>query len=203
VLDVGCGAGRFVHALAGRGACAVGVDLSAPLLHVARDGGATAVGFVRADMRALPFAAASFEVVLSMFTSFGYFATVAEDRLALGEMMRVLRPGGDFVLDFLNAERVRAEASGTTVRRVGDYEVHETRRLDAAGERVLKEIEVRGGAVVRRYREEVRLWSAADLHAALRHAGCRIVQCWGDYAAAPFVPATSPRLVLHAERGPA
>lgn len=41
VLDVGCGPGRHVHALAARGVLAVGVDVSPEALHLARAGGAT------------------------------------------------------------------------------------------------------------------------------------------------------------------
>jgi SAM-dependent methyltransferase len=41
VLDVGCGPGRHVHALALRGVIAVGVDVSPAALHLARARGAT------------------------------------------------------------------------------------------------------------------------------------------------------------------
>lgn len=41
VLDVGCGPGRHVHALAARGVLAVGVDVSPEALHLARARGAT------------------------------------------------------------------------------------------------------------------------------------------------------------------
>lgn len=41
VLDVGCGPGRHVHALAARGVLAVGVDVSPAALHLARARGAT------------------------------------------------------------------------------------------------------------------------------------------------------------------
>ncbi len=41
VLDVGCGPGRHVHALALRGVLAVGVDVSPEALHLARARGAT------------------------------------------------------------------------------------------------------------------------------------------------------------------
>ena len=204
VLDVGCGGGRFVRAVARRGAWVVGVDLSADLLHAARAAsGPAPLGLVRADMRQLPFTTASFDLVLSMFTSFGYFPTAAEDRTALQEMARVLRPDGELVVDFLNANRVRRERLDPTVRTAGPYEVHETRRLDVAGNRIQKEIELRRGEEVRCYREEVRLWGAPELTAALAAAGLHVVQQWGDYEAHPFVAEESPRLVLHARRGAA
>ncbi len=43
VLDVGCGPGRLLHALAARGVFALGVDLSSAAVALARDGGAHAI----------------------------------------------------------------------------------------------------------------------------------------------------------------
>ena len=56
---------------------------------------------------------------------------------------------------------------------------------------------------MRRIREEVRLWSAGDLAAALQEAGLQVLHRWGDYDGQPFDAATSRRLVLHARRLPA
>ncbi len=201
VLDVGCGAGRFVRAVAERGARVVGLDLSASLLAAARASGrAQPLGLVRGDMRCLPFRSGCFDLVLSMFTSFGYFPTPQEDESVLAEMARVLSRGGDVVIDFLNATRVRHETPGTVEREAGPYHVREIRYLDAGGTRAVKEIELRRGSEVRRIREEVRLWGASELVAALASAGLRLVSMWGDYEARPFEPETSPRLVVHARR---
>ncbi|HVD04570.1 MAG TPA: class I SAM-dependent methyltransferase, partial [Gemmatimonadaceae bacterium] len=57
-LDLGCGSGRHQRALAERW-WTVGLDLSHPLLHVARGEDRNAA-LVRADMRQLPFAGGSF-----------------------------------------------------------------------------------------------------------------------------------------------
>lgn len=43
VLDVGCGPGRLLHALAARGVFALGVDLSSAAVALAREGGARAI----------------------------------------------------------------------------------------------------------------------------------------------------------------
>lgn len=68
VLDVPCGTGRFEPALLGAGKRVVAADLSAPMLAAARAaaGGEGLHGLVRADALALPFAAASFDLVLSI-----------------------------------------------------------------------------------------------------------------------------------------
>ena len=105
VLDVACGAGRHARAFQAAGAHCIGLDLSAALLKVASE--VTTAPLVRADMRALPVRAGSMDLTVNLFTSFGYFDHDAEHALALGEMVATLRPGGWFVIDFLNARSVR------------------------------------------------------------------------------------------------
>jgi SAM-dependent methyltransferase len=198
VLDVGCGPGRWALAVERRGAWAVGLDLSPALLRLARDGGVARL--VRGDMCALPFTSASFDLVLCMFTTFGYFATAEGDRGALAEMARVLRPDGNLVLDHLNAVRVRRELVPETRRRLGRFEVRERRALAAAGERIVKEIELHDGAELHTYREEVRLWEAETLAAACGAAGLETGAIWGDYDGTPYDARGSPRTIVQARR---
>ena len=86
-LDAGCGSGRYLQALADRGANAIGVDLSAAMLERARD---STTRIARADLRALPFDAMSIDLVMCGL-ALGDFAEI---ELALAEIARVLRPGG-------------------------------------------------------------------------------------------------------------
>src|SRR5262245_51047084 len=105
VLDVACGAGRHLAALERAGAIPFGFDLSPALLRRARQ--CTRRPLVRADMRALPFRPRSMDLAVNLFTSFGYFAEDEEHADALGQMLSTVRPGGWFVIDFLNADQVR------------------------------------------------------------------------------------------------
>ncbi len=97
-LDVGTGTGHFAFDLAARGLTVVGVDLSAPMLAVARDNG-TAVHLLRGDAAALPLAIAAFDVVLSV-TALEF---IAKPERAIYEMWRAVRPGGRLVAGVLNA----------------------------------------------------------------------------------------------------
>ena len=90
VLDVGCGTGAHTVAFTERGWDVVGVDISEDLLEHARTRGVTVVN---ADAGSLPFADASFDAVVSMWTHTDVddFAGVTR------EVARVLQPGGAFV----------------------------------------------------------------------------------------------------------
>lgn len=93
VLDVGCGTGVVAVTAARRGARVSGLDLSPVLLIDARSNAGLAglhIDFTEGDAEALPYADASFDVVLSQFGHM--FAPRPE--VAVSEMLRVLRPGG-------------------------------------------------------------------------------------------------------------
>ena len=206
VLDLACGAGRYARALADRGARVVGLDLSPALLAVARGTAAAAAapfGLVRGDMLRLPFTAGCFDLVLSMFTSFGYFASAEEDRAMLRGVRRVLRPAGALLLDLFNAEGLPSTLQVETERNTRGTWVRERRRIDAERNAVVKEIEVRAGDRVRRYVEQVRLWPRPALRAALAASGLDPVHEWGDYGGAAFEPEQSERLIVLARTAPA
>jgi 2-polyprenyl-6-hydroxyphenyl methylase/3-demethylubiquinone-9 3-methyltransferase len=96
VLDLGCGKGRFGRALAERGACVVGLDLSTAMLAEA-----AGIDRVRASARRLPFAPASFDLVIAV-EMFEHLPAGSIDR-ALAEARRVLRPGGKLIIIDKNA----------------------------------------------------------------------------------------------------
>jgi malonyl-CoA O-methyltransferase len=89
-LDAGCGTGRYLRELAARGAIAIGMDLSLPMLERAR---AVTSRIARADLRALPFDAMSLDVVVCGLA----LGDIAQLELALAEFARVLRPGGHVI----------------------------------------------------------------------------------------------------------
>jgi SAM-dependent methyltransferase len=194
VLDAGCGAGRHARALASLGARVVGLDRSADLLAAAARAG-RGPRYVRADLRALPLRTGTFDHVASFFTSFGYFDD-AGDRAQLRELRRVARPGGGFVLDFLNAPRTATQLEPSSEREVGGRTVREERWIRRG--RVEKSVEVLvSGALVARWHESVRLYAREEVAALLRDAGWRVVAEFGDLRGAPWSE-TAPRLVVHA-----
>jgi SAM-dependent methyltransferase len=193
-LDVGCGAGRHMAALERAGARAIGLDLSAGLLRRARL--ASRSPLVRADMRALPIRPASMDITLNLFTSFGYFDDDVEHQRAMGEMIATVRPGGWFVLDYLNADQVRETLVPEEDATLAGARVHIRRRLERDGHRVVKEIGLADG---RRFLERVRLYQPDELERMIGAAGGRVRMRLGDYEGGALGNGR-PRTLLIAER---
>lgn len=96
-LEVAIGTGANLPYYAARATSVTGVDLSAQMLAAAARRAAdldVGVELLQADVAALPFPAASFDTVLCTFALCG----VDDERDALREMGRVLRPGGRLVV---------------------------------------------------------------------------------------------------------
>jgi ubiquinone/menaquinone biosynthesis C-methylase UbiE len=96
VLDVGCGSGWFSREAARRGARVTSLDIAIQLLHETRRKVHTER--VNADACALPFADASFDLVISSEC----IEHTLDPRLALREIHRVTRPGGRLVVTVPN-----------------------------------------------------------------------------------------------------
>jgi len=160
VLDLGCGTGELARALTTAGFRVAGCDISPQMLRHARDRGGCA-GWVRLDpdWHRLPFASASFDVVVAA----SVLEYTAEPAAVLRECARVLRPGGIALYTVPNLRHPVRWAELCA------------RQLAAlAGER-------RGRPAWRRYcaylrasrqRHRIRWWRATSAEAGLRPVPC-------------------------------
>jgi SAM-dependent methyltransferase len=106
LIDLGCGTGRLLVPLARRGAWAMGVDLSAPMLRIARDRACEAgvtIDLLHANLTRLDgIAAGSFDCAACLFSTLGMVRGSEERRRVVAHAFRVLRPGGRFVVHVHN-----------------------------------------------------------------------------------------------------
>ncbi|MEU8385047.1 class I SAM-dependent methyltransferase [Streptosporangium sp. NPDC048865] len=203
VLDLGCGPGTYTIPLARRGAEVTGVDLSAALLDraaVAASEAGVDVRLVRADMREFV-EPDRFDLVISMYTSFGLFADHDENMRVLRNVWASLAPGGRIMIDLYGKEILAREGGepkiidvdgGTLVVR-GTVLDEWTRFRDDF-------LLVRGD---RAYRAFVvhNLYSAVELKAMLVEAGFADVECFGGFGAEPF-DNHARRLIVRGSRAP-
>jgi ubiquinone/menaquinone biosynthesis C-methylase UbiE len=97
VLDVGCGPGHLVERLADRGLTVSGIDLDPAMIERAVRRIGERAELVAADVVSLPFADASFDLVVSTFSMHHW----ADHSGGLGEIRRVLKPEGRaLIFDF-------------------------------------------------------------------------------------------------------
>ena len=95
ILDVGCGTGKQVHAnrIAFPDATIIGTDMSIGMLNVARER-SPAAPWVQGDGSALPFRGDAFHYVSNQFS----YPHMQHKERFIAEALRVLRPGGRFVM---------------------------------------------------------------------------------------------------------
>ena len=202
VLDLCCGPGRCSIALAKKGLSVTGVDRTRFLLNKARARARVArvkIEWVQADMR--DFVRPDFfALVLSMFTSFGYFDDRREDLLVLRNMFQSLRPGGSCLIELLGKERLAKILQPTISAVLPDgtmlVERHE---IFDDWTRVRNEWLLIKGSKVQRFNFRHTVYSGQELRDRLEQAGFTGVKLYGNLNGDPYGP-TSERLVAVARK---
>jgi ubiquinone/menaquinone biosynthesis C-methylase UbiE len=201
LIDVPCGYGRHSIPLARSGFRVTGVDRSAAMLGEARGRGGHErwPKLVQADYRELPFADASFDAALNLFSSLGYLG-IEEDTRVLAEIGRVLRPGGRLVIETMHRDLLVLRWSDSDWRLLGEGRLLlEQRTFDAAAGIATTTMTLIDGAGERESRTwSVRVYAVTELLAMLEQAGFAEAKCYGDFEGGAFGPGT--RLVIVARR---
>jgi ubiquinone/menaquinone biosynthesis C-methylase UbiE len=185
ILDVACGAGRHILAFARLGAQMTGVDLSPLLIKAARkklkEKGIYAK-LINQDMRKLSFQE-EFDGVTMWFTSFGYFPTMADDRIVLKGVYGALKPGGWWWIDLPNpswlAKNIIGETRRTKKGPFGKADIHEKRKI--SGGRVIKHTCLEDLKGKREFVESVRLYRPEQFGSLIKSAGLKAIGVLGDY----------------------
>ena len=111
ILDLACGQGRHSIELAQRGFTNItGLDRSHYLIRKAKtvmQQEGLKISFKEGDARKLPFPADTFDVVMILGNSFGYFESNEDDIMILKEVFRVLKPEGTFLIDVADGSYLR------------------------------------------------------------------------------------------------
>ncbi|MCD1258127.1 class I SAM-dependent methyltransferase [Paenibacillus athensensis] len=199
VLDLCCGMGRHSLALTDLGYRVTGVDLSDVLLGEAdRLDQEKRVRRLRGDMRSVPLDE-TFDAVVNLFTSFGYFDDDAENERVLEEMNRLLKPGGAFLIDYLNPEYVRHHLVPYSERTEDGVRIQETRRIEDGC--VRKRIVLSGeGEPEREYLEQVKLYDRSAFESMLLQAGLTLDAVYGGYDGSAYSAEGSTRMIFVGHR---
>ncbi|KOU07750.1 methyltransferase [Streptomyces sp. NRRL F-2295] len=202
VLDLCCGPGLFVVPLAARGYEVTGVDLSPSMLErarAARDAAGAKARLERADMLTYREPEA-FDVVLNVFTSFGYFEAAEDNLRVLRNARESLAPGGRLLVDVMGKEVLAGWIGRPKAVDLpdGSYVVQRDTVLDS-WRRLRTDWTLVRGTTARTASITSWLYSAAELHALFEEAGFTDVECFGGFDASGY-DQDSDRLVVRGRR---
>jgi len=202
-LDLCCGPGRCTMALAKRGYSVTGVDRTKFLLDKARAKARRAglrIDWVRRDMRDFV-RPETFDLALSMFTSFGYFDDKDEDAVVLHNIVQSLRPGGVLVMEMAGKEPLARIFQPTTSEALPDgSRLVQRHEVFDDWTRVRNEWTLIRKGRAKSFRFHHTIYSGQELRDRLAGAGFSDVRLYGDLEGGEYgIDAT--RLVAVARKG--
>jgi SAM-dependent methyltransferase len=190
VLVAACGTASAAVEFARRGFQVAGFDLSAAMLAVAAAkcrAASLSVGLVRADLRAVPFADGSADLIVVLNTSINYLLEPGEVVDALRHLARVAGPGGTVVVEPLSSRYLHA---GVEANRHVDAD---GLRFDAAytlhGDLLAERLHWRAGGEEAAETYWQRFYGDRDLAAMFAMAGLTVAERRSMYPAIPEAPA--------------
>lgn len=197
VLDVACGKGRHAKTLAKLGLQVTGIDLSENSIADARKFSSSNLNFDIWDMRKT-YRANEYQVVFNLFSSFGYFDSEQEDEQCIQAFYQNLQPGGTLVLDYLNTEYAVKKMKPREIVPRGDIQFHIQKRLENGF--IKKKIEFLANGENFLFEEQLKIINHYKFLQMLERAEFTLYHTFGDYELQPFVAASSPRLILVAQK---
>lgn len=200
VMDIACGAGRHALELARLGFKTTANDLSPFLLECTRTQAEqenVSIECTREDMRRIT-AENAYDLVVQLFSSFGYFKAKEEDLEVLRNVHKALKKNGRYVLDLINPVYLKKNLVPSSSRTVEDLALLEKRRIE--GGRVIKRITITAPEESITFEESVKLYERETIHGMLETTGFTIEKVLGDYEGSAFDKENSPRMMIIARK---
>ena len=200
VLDMACGTGRHSILFAENGFYVTAVDLSKNLLEIAKGSTECAgvnINFVHSDLRSFC-VNSKFNLVVNLFTSFGYFEEECDNFKILEIAYNHLNENGYFVIDFFNRRYVEDNLIPESRDEIFDEKIIQKRSIE--GDRVEKQIIIRKNGSEKHFHESVRLYCKEELFNALKFQGFKIKKIFGDSSGKSFDLESSPRIIIIAQK---
>lgn len=196
-LDLCCGPGRCAIPLALKGYNVTGVDRTGFLLEQARARArqaGVAIEWVQQDMRDFV-RTGCFDLVVSLFTSFGYFNDKQEDTTVLRNICRSLKPGGACLIDVAGKEFLARIFQPTTSSVLEDGSLLVERHEVFDGwTRIRNEWILIRDTSVYRFRFHHTIYSGQELKDRMTEAGLHEIRLYGSLGGEEYGPAAG-RLV--------
>lgn len=199
MLDVACGKGRHSIYLAKKDFNVTGIDLSEESIEEAKGSENDNLHFYLHDMR-LPFWINYFDYAFNFFTSFGYFKTIREHNNAVRTIAQSLKPGGIFVMDYLNVHYAEDHLVHKTEKEIDNVNYVITKWFDEDHfyKKIIIEDECNTEPI--EYEEKVAKFNLGDFTDMFSYEGLQIQEVFGDYSFNNYDVKKSPRLIMIARK---
>jgi len=193
IMDLACGKGRHAIYLNKKGFDVTGTDLSPRSIASAKKCTNTRLHFFVHDMRQV-FALKSFDLILNLFTSFGYFEKEEDNYKAIKSIADSLIPGGLAVIDFMNTPKVIARLVKEEVIEVDGIKFCVNKKLENGF--IIKDITFHDDEKDHHHIEKVKAISKEDFIKYFNFAGLDVLEILGDYQLNKYSEASSERMIF-------
>ncbi len=195
VWDLACGKGRHSVALNKLGFNVCGTDLSRESILLASQFENETLSFFELDMRS-PFRVNYFDVVMNLFTSFGYFDKKSDDLKVLQSVSNSLKTNGKFVFDYLNPKSVSIDQEQVIVKDKVTFTITKEKKENT----IVKHIHVDELNEQHDFYESVKLYHPEEIIELALQVNLNKINLFGDYELNTFDPNKSPRMIFVFEK---
>ncbi|MDQ3291231.1 MAG: class I SAM-dependent methyltransferase [Bacteroidota bacterium] len=193
LLEMGCGKGRHSHFLNQKGFNVTGLDISEQNIAFAKQFENERLRFYQHDMRDI-FRTAYYDLILNLFTNFGYFNSETENVVALRSTVAAIKPGGKLVIDFMNTNHTIKHLVHTEEKEIEGVHFKISRKVEKGY--IVKNIAITDGEQSNTFYEKVRALTYDHFMEYFRMTSLRMVNVFGSYDLEPYHPETSERMIF-------
>ncbi|TAH26136.1 MAG: class I SAM-dependent methyltransferase [Cytophagales bacterium] len=193
IADIACGRGRHSIYLNKKGFEVTGLDLSPNSIDFANLHANPSLKFSVHDMRKV-FKKEYFDVVLNLFTSFGYFDEDSDNQKAITAMAENLKPNGYFILDFMNTQKVINSLVYSETKIEQEIVFNITRRIK--NNHIIKSIQFEHMDEQYFFEEKVKAITYQDFLNYFQSTALYDINVFGNYQLEPYTPESSTRMIF-------
>ncbi len=199
-LDLACGKGRHAIYLNSKGYDVTGIDLSRNNIEAANQSASSNLHFFVHDMRET-FRPDSFDFVLNLFTSFGYFEENYDNFRAIKAVAENLKSGGTLVLDYMNSAKAVKNLTKYYEKEVDGIKFVITKKIEYGF--IVKNIDFDYENEHYHFEERVKILTCEDFRYYFRKAELTCKEIYGSYDLQPFDVMESDRMIFVVQKVPA
>lgn len=192
ILDLACGRGRHSIHLNNLGYDVTGLDLSKQSIAYAKQFENKHLHFDVHDM-SKPYHT-KFDIVLNLFTSFGYFENEEDNQNTINAIKENLKPNGIGVIDFLNADFIINQLVHDETKTVDTIDFKLKRFVE--NDNIVKDISFNFEGNAYNFQERVKAFTLNDFKSMFAKANIQLLDIFGDYNLSKFNPKYSERLIM-------